>query len=222
MSTDTRADAVRGFTLIEVLVVIGIIAMLFVALLPMIGGAEEQEKVTRTTAILRSMEQAAEGYSQQRRFGDYPPDDFKDTTGKLEISRGNGTNVGIESFVFFVNRADSSDGAFPGTDNNWLGNTDGDSGKPENAKLQRTERVEILDAWGNPFAYFHKRNYTTEQSYRLGEAAGDVDEVEQPVQAWKDGARYLNLNTYQLFSAGPDRVYNTSDDIGNFQTPQDG
>ncbi len=212
----------KGFTLIEILIVIGILAMLFVALMPMITGAEAQEKISRTKATIAAMVEAANGYERQRRFGDYPPDDFRDTSGTLEITRGNGTNVGIESFMFFVNRADSQDPAFPKSDDRSIGNTDNDNGKPMIAKLERPERVEILDAWGNPFAYFHHRNYTVEQNYRLSEEAGDLDEAEQPVQAWKDGNRYLNLKTFQIFSAGPDGVYNTSDDVGNFETPDIG
>lgn len=217
-----RHRSESAFTLIEILVVIGILAMLFVALLPMITGAEEKDRIARTVTMIASVEGAAKGYERQRRFGDYPPDDFRDTTGKMKPpSANNGVNVGIESFVFFVNRSDSQEPAYPEKEA-WLGNTDNDKGKPEIAKLGRSERLEILDAWGNPFAYFHHRNYTEVQSYRLDEGEGDLDEVEQPVNAWKDGARFLNLRTFQIFSAGPDRVYNTSDDIANFKVPEDG
>ena len=220
MDHASRRARETAFTLIEILVVIGILAMLFVALLPMITGAEEKNRIATTQTMIASLESAAKGYERQRRFGDYPPDDFRDTTGKLRVPRGNATNVGIESFVWFVNRADSQEKPFPEREE-WLGNTDGDKGKPANAKLDRLERLEILDAWGNPFAYFHHRNYTKEQSYRLNEEAGDLDEVEQPVTAWKDASRFFNLRSFQIFSAGPDGVYGTSDDIANFPIPQE-
>lgn len=211
----------RGLTIIELLVVVGILTMLFVALLPMIGGSEDSEKRTRTKSILAFAVTAAKTYMSQRRFGDFPPDDYRDTAGKLEVSSGNGTNIGIESFVFYLNRQSSTDPSFP-SDEAWLGNTDGDSSKKMIDKLQTKERLELCDAWGNPIAYFHKRNYTREQNYRLDEQDGELDEAEQPVSAWKDGARYINPTSFQLFSAGPDGVYGTKDDIGgNFTVPKD-
>lgn len=225
---DSRVDpsqpraAQAGLTIIELLVVIGILSMLFVALLPMFGSAEEQEKRTRTIAIMAQAVTAASTYNSQRRFGDYPPDDYRDTSGKLEISAGNMTNVGIESFVFFLNRSDSTDPSFPEKEE-WLGNTDGDSAKKPIQKLESKERLELIDAWGNPIAYFHHRNYTREQNYRLSEEEGDLDEVEVAVQAWKDGTRYFNPTKFQIFSAGPDGIFNTKDDIGgNFRVPKDG
>ena len=50
----------------------------------------------------------------------------------------------------------------------WLGNTDGDKNSVEVPLLKRLDKVEVLDAWGTPFAYFHNRNYGATQTMTLG------------------------------------------------------
>ena len=65
-------------------------------------------------------------------------------------------------------------------------------------------------AWGT------KRNYGREQNYRMSFEGSPEGEEEQVAIAWKDGTRYLNPRTFQVFSAGPDGIFNTSDDVGNF------
>jgi prepilin-type N-terminal cleavage/methylation domain-containing protein/prepilin-type processing-associated H-X9-DG protein len=59
-----------GFTLVELLVVIGIIGVLIAILLPTIAGARRQANTTACLATLRSLGQAMIGYTQQ--FNSYP------------------------------------------------------------------------------------------------------------------------------------------------------
>ena len=51
----------------------------------------------------------------------------------------------------------------------------------------------LIDPWGRPYNYFNPRSITTAQ---------------------------INRATFDLFSAGADRRFNTSDDIGNWKTLQ--
>ena len=206
-----------GFTLIELLVVIGLLSLLFVALVPMIGQAEAQEKAATTKARIEAMALAVEAYQVQRRIGDYPPDDFKDRGGKLKVSAGNGTNSGIESCIIFLNRKLSREGPFP-DQLDWLCNTDGDRAGFEIPKLLISDRMELADAWGNPIAYFHNRDYTREDVYATFDA--DTGELlETKVKGWANpltGAPY-HPRKFQLISAGIDGAFGTEDDLTNFK-----
>src|SRR5438093_2545414 len=61
----------RGFTLVELLVVIGIIAVLIGILLPVIGKARKQANTTACMAQLRSLGQTLAIYNSENR-GSYP------------------------------------------------------------------------------------------------------------------------------------------------------
>ena len=215
--------AERGFTLIELLVVIGLLGLIAVAVMPFFTQAQDQEQRTRAEVIVNAVVETAKKYERQRSYGgDYPPDDYKDrSSSPIKIDAGNGVNVGIESLIFFVNRGNSRSGPFPEGEFPSTGNTDEDKSTVRIEQLERNERLEILDPWGNPLAYFHKRNYGQEQNYRMGAEGAPEGHEEQVVMAWKDGTRYLNPRTFQVFSAGPDGIFNTPDDIGNFETPED-
>jgi prepilin-type N-terminal cleavage/methylation domain-containing protein len=67
---DPRAS--RAFTLVELLVVIGIIALLIAILLPALSRAREQANMIKCLTTLRSMAQAAHGHAVEH-IGYMPP-----------------------------------------------------------------------------------------------------------------------------------------------------
>lgn len=212
-----RSNRESGFTLIEVMIVIGILSLLMTALWPSIsralGASEEGETRTRMMELRAAIEEF------HREYGFYPSDDFANFGDEIEIkAKPDGINTGIESLVMFLSwkpnaRMDLSDNEA------WLANTDGDKNSVEIPGLQRNDKVEVVDAWGNPFAYFTSHNYGKSQTVRLGGEAGD-DVI---VRAYKNpnSKGYLAPRTYQLISAGEDFAFNTEDDLTYPEVPRE-
>lgn len=71
MSDTTQRCSRAGFTIMEVLVVVAIIAMLLAILLPSLGRARETARSTRCLSNLRQMAIAAHGYASDH--GRFPP-----------------------------------------------------------------------------------------------------------------------------------------------------
>ncbi len=205
-----------GFTLIELLIVIGIISGLMVWIVPtLLGASQETAKIKETQVLLHELASRAESYANQRRFGDYPPDNFRDPARKLLVV-ADSINPGIESLVAFLSREDSKDEDLSRLQEKFS-NTDNDKSDAPIGRLDRPDKLEIVDAWGNPIVYFTRRSYRQEpQTYR-NQYGEDFS-----VSAWKrkDGS-FFNNRHFQLFSAGPDEKYGTPDDIGHNFVPEE-
>ena len=141
---------------------------------------------------------------------------LRDTKGDgVGLDDGNETNRGIETLFIALHlkglaiRIDLPDDA--------IGNTDGDPLTSNPTQLDITGRLEILDGWGNPLAYFSAADYADPGAFskiRMGEESGGEVAVAKP---WKrKTGQFVNPRTFQVFSAGPDGIFNTEDDIGNW------
>jgi prepilin-type N-terminal cleavage/methylation domain-containing protein len=84
----------RGFTLVELLVVIGIIALLISILLPSLSAAREQGKSVQCLSNLRQLSQAAVMYAG--RFNSYVIPGYADTA--MAVT-GNGQQADAENYA---------------------------------------------------------------------------------------------------------------------------
>lgn len=195
----------KGFTLIEVLVVIGIVSLLVVALLPQLVGGEEAGRRVETQVRMQTLQTAVDTF--ERRHGYYPPDNFEDPEGKV-VATADGVNAGIESLVIFVHQ--EAGGTTLVDHEDWLTNADDDENAVVIPLLQRRAKVEVVDAWGVPFAYFSAGSGGYEVVQRIRDPFG-----EQEARAWRNprSSGYLGGVKYQIVSAGPDSEFNTEDDM---------
>ena len=106
----------------------------------------------------------------------------------------------------------------------WLGNTDGDDNSATIPLLARKAKMEVVDAWGVPFAYFCAKlgGYEGAQMIRTAGSEGFPGEDIQarPHQNPRNGLP-LGPRTFQLISAGADGEFNTEDDIVYPNPPRD-
>jgi prepilin-type N-terminal cleavage/methylation domain-containing protein/prepilin-type processing-associated H-X9-DG protein len=84
-------DRLRGFTLVELLVVIGIIALLVSILLPSLSAAREQARTTKCMSNLRSIGQAMAAYAAENK-GALVPCDVEDTINPPDPTNGYAIN----------------------------------------------------------------------------------------------------------------------------------
>lgn len=212
----TRTSSSRaGFTLIEILIVIGILSLLAVALLPNILGASKKAEVTETSARINMLVSIAETFDRQSKLGYYPPDDFN-APGFAEKPKSNGMNVGIESFLFYTHLKKLGSMQTIEDKTDWLKNTDGDDGGILIGLLGTTKLMEVVDKWDTPFAYFNHVNYEKPQRIRRS------DGNEQTARAMKNkgSGAWLNPQRFQIISAGPDLEFGTEDDISYPEMPK--
>ncbi len=198
-----------GFTLLELMAVIVILGILIAVLVPRLGQAKETVKEKQTRALLAQIDAALSEYENQ--FGDYPPSTFLEKWGTAP----NNTNLGAETLVLSLW---SPDWGGTGLSEDALVNTDNDQTKKAYAKFGKPALFEIADAWGNPIAYFHRRDFGRADKY-VTTSQETGEEVDSSVTASMNPVTgtYYNPKKYQLISAGPDGVFGAGDDdIGNF------
>lgn len=201
-------DGSAGFTLIELLAVLVIISILLIVLLPRLAGFGTQAKVRTTQGFLVQLSAAIGEYED--RFGDYPPSQFLEKWGTAP----NTTNLGAETLVLSMWSPEWTGTTLP--DDRFV-NTDHDEAKKTLSRIPKPALLELKDEWGNPIAYFHRRDYGRQDAYVV--VPGDADSAEEStVRALKNPVtgQYFNHDRFQLISAGPDGLFGNEDDVANF------
>lgn len=206
-----RAPARSAFTLVEVLAVLVILSILFVFVVTRVLSGEETVRAESTRQFLARLEAAIAEYELE--FGDYPP---SSAAPELE-GLPNALNLGAEMLFVALHSKDWQVRELP---SERLGNSDEDRTKKSLTSFTEPALLEVQDDWGNPIAYFHRRDYADPQVYVTFD--GETGEVlEEAVGARLDPTTGdpFNRTRYQLISAGPDGRFGTEDDIGNFGAP---
>ncbi len=204
----------RGFTLIEILAVLLILSILVTFLVRSAGSAQRSVEIGNTKSLIQQVGGLVDEYYNE--FESYPPSTFPSSLDP----KPNRINMGSEMLVISLWRqgrpwqaADLGEGA--------LGNTDLDSTKTSLTRFTSPDAFELIDNWGNPLAYIHRRDYEKEIHYLTYDKAGL--EVENPVkgrQSLKTGDPYRK-SSFQIISAGPDGIFGNDDDIANFKIERD-
>jgi len=194
------------------LAVLVILAILMAVLIPRLGKAGEMAEEKMTRVYLAELDAAIGEYEQQ--FGDYPTSRFLEEWGPPP----NPSNLGAETLVLCL-WSPKWGGTNLTADR--VVNLDEDAGKKALATFPKPDLFELRDEWGNPIAYFHRRDYGRRDPY-LTESPTTGEPIESTVTAQKDGVTglYRNPNRYQLISAGLDGEFGTPDDLGNWEKPK--
>ncbi len=205
MSFGARA----GFTLIEMIAVLLILSILVGVFLVNIAGTQELVEVQLMRTQLEQISLAASEYEVEE--GDYPPSHFDERTGPAP----NPINLGIERMLIAL-WSDGLEGCGLSPDD--LDNLDGDRSANRLSDLPTSDLFELLDAWGNPIAYFHHTDYEREDVYQTFDTLTGERE-EEKVRALKNPKTklFFEHRKFQLISAGPDGLFMTEDDITNFK-----
>jgi prepilin-type N-terminal cleavage/methylation domain-containing protein len=198
-----------GFTLIELLAVIVILGILAAFLVPKLVEVVRAVDVSVTKLTAQKIGAALSELSDDT--GDWAASTLPTDMG----APANAENLGAEA-LYLALMAENRPGF--GVLEEHLANTDEDSFGKRPPGFESSSAQELIDQWGNPYAYFHWRDYGREDSYvTLHPESGE--KLVSIARALKDPQtqRYYQPRSYQLLSAGPDGEFGTEDDVASFQ-----
>lgn len=216
MARDRSRD---GFTLVEILVVLSIIALLLVFFSPTLMRLAKSGEAGKARAEIQKMKALVSSYASNPRYGDYPPTDARDTRLKTAAGaelRPNDVNQGIESLVFHFSHADYS-GQSPFTEEKFIKNADNDAASVNLTKFGKPDLFEYEDPWGRPYVYFRLRDFDPKSPVRQHYEGEEGAFEAWPVLSESTGTFAGESDGFQILSCGPDGEFGTADDIASFE-----
>lgn len=205
MFTKASGTARTGFTMIELLVVVTIIAVLMGLIITTAGVIRKNAAIQATRTLIQGIEQGLNRFYTE--FGVYPPSNADDL-GQGDVER--------DSLFKYLCTSDRRM-----IETSLLGKAQ-PSGKslepflnvPDGYLRKEGNSTYIVDAWGTPIVYLNCKEYT------------DTAIANNP--AYTDDGKCHNSQSFDLYSFGPDKQkdpdpLNPVDDIINWSpSPQTG
>lgn len=225
-----RARHTRGFTLIELMIVIGIIVLLVAVLAVALSGVMGKSEEAQTKATIETLNANIGSY--KTRWGQAPPTTLRDLgqiVGVQAMADPNDQNVGIETLVIAL-RSRREQGPYLDAplfaDDQRRTNLDIDTlvdaaFAPNALDIEDAtarDLFEIVDAWGNPLVYLNIADVRLGGfRYTVTKADGSTELID-PLQA-QDLLRHPTTGSYPadyvLWSFGENGIneYGRGDDI---------
>ncbi|MBK8206740.1 MAG: prepilin-type N-terminal cleavage/methylation domain-containing protein [Planctomycetes bacterium] len=229
----------RGFTLIEIMIVIGIIVILMAVLVVAFSGAFSKSEQAEATATIQTLKTNIDSYSS--RWGTAPPGNMQDLAALMMpnqvLAAPNKENEGIETLILAL-RSRKENGPYLDVplfaDDKRRTNLDMDM-VVESALAPQALDIEVgtsrdlfefVDPWGNPLVYVNiveLRNGRLDQNVTLGNGT----QVRITAQEAQDALRHPTTGAYPsdyaLWSFGPDGInqYGRGDDITSWPKYED-
>ena len=214
----------RGFTLIEMLVVLGLLLLLTSFLMPSLLGLKASQKVKECRAEIAWLKTVLEQYRDE--FGDYPPSRMTDLVGSAAAGTPNQGNRALVTCLATTRGRTPYLRSYIANNPDKMRAVKGQTLAAEQLDWIFTDRQvrELLDPWGCPYIYLHNRDYGPDIGYVYtldGDAVTpqkryDLDADRNPIEAT---GVYHGATSFQIWSCGPNKLNDSGgkDDITSWQ-----
>lgn len=206
----------RGFTMIELIMVVAIIAILVALLVPVLGAVQRRAKETATRTFIKSMETAIAAYEFD--WGFYPPDGLAGAITAFKPGNPPAGTYAVQNSSALYYYLTTPFRVLPNALKGEVWATK-DVGPylqvPEqNQQTVAAPATNIIDIYGRPFQYDNIRDPQLSAS---GYDAVPLEIRTTATFVTTPGATGRNLQMFDLFSAGPGLGPVITKPIGNFK-----